>query len=164
MSPGYRLTLKQPANHPSLHFGQPIPQLEERNLEMEELGGAGLHGEDFREELVTQWLARRDPFLRPSEQPCTEGSYSCFTSSVLAIRVAVFPFHSNRNHSHTSVSVSCCTQNAKKLLRCFAVRTSDPSTFFLITNLISKMQRIEWYTENSYNFPYPSPTPNCFSF
>lgn len=89
-----------------------------------------LHGEDFREELVTQWLARRDPFLRPSEQPCTEGSYSCFTSSVLAIRVAVFPFHSNRNHSHTSVSVSCCTQNAKKLLRCFAVRTNDPPTFF----------------------------------
>lgn len=131
MSPGYRWTPGQPQSTPVCTLGNPfLSELGERNLEEEELGGAGQHGEGgFSEEAVNPRLARRDPFPPPSEQPCTEGSYSCFfTSSALAVRWQ-FSCHSNRNHPYTSISVNCCTQNAKRLLGCFVVKTTGPPIF-----------------------------------
>lgn len=52
-----------------------------------------------------------------------------FTSSAPAVRGAVFLFHSNRNYPYTSISVNCCTQNAKRLLGCLAVKTTGPAIF-----------------------------------
>lgn len=111
---------------------------------------------------VNQRLERRDPFPPPSEQPCTEGSYSWFfTSRALAVRGAVFLFHSNRNHPYTSISVNCCTQNAKRLLGCFAVKTTGPP-IFCFNNKKFNLQDAKDQTVCSkltiFHIPLPPPT------
>lgn len=166
--PRLQMNPRAAAKHPSLHFGQPIPQCVGGQEPGEGRAGRG-------------WPARRRGLLRGACQPAAgkkrplptsfgtalhrrQLQLFFFTSSALVVRVAVFLFHSNRNHPYTSISVNCCTQMLRGYQDALLLKQLALQYFDLITrNLISKMQRIKWYAANS-QFSISRSHPQLFQF
>lgn len=131
MSPGYRWTPRQPQSTPVCTLGNPFLS-EWRRGTWRRKSWEGLaspeKGASQRSLSSSGWQEETPSHLLNSlAQKAVTAVF--FTSSALAVRGAVFLFHSNRNYPYTSISVNCCTQNAKRLLGCLAVKTTGPAIF-----------------------------------